>query len=312
MKKYISSLMLLLAAMIWGFAFSAQKAAESVPPFTIGALRSIIAGIFLLILIPAMDKLRHTGRHLFSKKRILDFNKTELIGGAICGTVLAVATFFQQLGMALGADAGKTSFITALYVVLVPIYALALKKRAPVNVWISIVIAAVGFYFLCISGDFTIEAPDLIVCVCSLIFPIQILAIDHFSPKCDGVRMSCIQFFAGAIVNALLAIITEMPVNFANVWQNILPIFFLGIMSSGVAYTLQILGQRGANPAAASIIMSLESVFGVIGAALLLGERMSTREYIGAAIVFVAVILSQLDVSAIRKTLKDKKNANIS
>ncbi len=312
MKKYLSSLMLLLAALIWGFAFSAQKAAEAVPPFTIGAIRSIIAGMFLLMLIPAFDKLRHTGRHLFSKGRLPDFNKTELIGGAICGAVLAVATFFQQLGLASGADAGKTSFITALYVVLVPIYALALKRRAPINVWISVVVAVIGFYFLCVSGDFKIELPDLIVCVCSLIFPIQILAIDYFSPKCDGVRMSCIQFFAGAVVNALLALVTEMPVNFANVWQNILPILFLGIMSSGVAYTLQILGQRGVNPAAASIIMSLESVFGVLGAALLLGERMSTREYIGAAIVFIAVILSQLDISAIRKSLKNKKNANIS
>lgn len=312
MKKYLSSLMLLLAAMIWGFAFSAQKAAETVPPFTLGALRSIIAGVFLLLIIPALDKLRHTGRHLFLKKRVFDFNRTELIGGAICGTVLVVATFFQQLGMALGADAGKASFITALYVVLVPIYALVLKRHAPINVWISVVIAVVGFYFLCISGDFTVELPDIIVCICSLIFPIQILAIDHFSPRCDGARMSCIQFFVGAIVNALLALITEMPVNFANVWQNIAPIVFLGVMSSGVAYTLQILGQRGTNPAAASIIMSLESVFGVLGAALVLDERMTPREYVGAAIVFVAVILSQLDIPALIKTFKNKKNANIS
>ena len=304
--------MLLLAAMIWGFAFSAQKAAQAVPPFTLGAARSLIAGLFLLALIPVLDKIRHTGRSLVSKSRPLDFNKYELIGGAICGAVLVTATFFQQFGMASGADAGKASFITALYVVLVPIYAIALRKRAPINVWVSIVIAVVGFYFLCIQGDFSIETPDLIVFVCALIFPIHILAIDHFSPRCDGVRMSCIQFFVGTIINAILAIITEMPVNFADVWQNIMPILFLGIMSSGVAYTLQIIGQRGANPAAASIIMSLESVFGVVGAAMLLGERMTTREYIGAAIVLVAVLLSQLDIDAIKKSYKNKKNANIS
>ena len=304
MKKYISSLMLLAAAMIWGFAFSAQKSAESVPPFTLGAARSLIAGVFLLLMIPALDKLRHTGRLLFVKKRKIDFNRYEIVGGAICGTVLVTATFFQQLGMASGADAGKASFITALYVVLVPIYALTLKRKAPVNVWVSIGIAVVGFYFLCIKNDFSIELPDLIVFACSLIFPIHILAIDYFSPRCDGVRLSCIQFFVGAVVNSILAIITEMPINFANVWQNMMPILFLGIMSSGVAYTLQIIGQRGVNPAAASIIMSLESVFGVVGAALLLGERMTPREYVGASIVFVAVLLSQLDLSETRKNAK--------
>ena len=304
MKKHISSLMLLLAAMIWGFAFSAQKAAETVPPFTLGAARSLIAGIFLLAMIPAFDKLRHTGRSLFGKVKGSSFNKYELIGGMICGTVLATASFFQQLGMASGAEAGKTSFITALYVVLVPIYALTLKRHAPINVWISVGIAVVGFYFLCIQGDFTIEGADLIVCVCSLIFPVHILAIDHFSPKCDGVRMSCIQFFTATAVNAILAILTEMPINFANVWQNIMPILFLGVMSSGVAYTLQILGQRDANPAAASIIMSLESVFGVVGAAILLGERMSPREYIGAGIILAAVLLSQLDLDTIKKSVK--------
>ena len=304
MKKYISSLMLLMAAVIWGFAFSAQKAAQSVPPFTLGAIRCLIAGFFLLALIPAFDKIRHTGRHLIQKGKALGFNKSELIGGAICGAMLVAASFFQQLGMASGADAGKSSFITALYVVLVPIYAIALKRRAPLNVWISVVIAVVGFYFLCISGDFTVEIPDLIVFGCSLIFPFQILAIDHFSPKCDGVRLSCIQFFTGTILNAFMAFLTEMPANFDNVWQNIGPIVYLGIMSSGVAYTLQILGQKDVNPAAASIIMSLESVFGVVGAALLLGERMTQREYLGAAIVFIAVLLSQLDFVEIRKFFK--------
>ena len=304
MKKYISSLLLLLAAMIWGFAFSAQKSAQSVPPFTLGAIRCLIAGFFLLALIPILDKIRHTGRHLIGKGKTPGFNKSELVGGAVCGVMLVAASFFQQLGMASGADAGKSSFITALYVVLVPIYAIALRRRAPLNVWISVVIAVVGFYFLCISGDFTVEGADLIVFVCSLIFPFQILAIDHFSPKCDGVRLSCIQFFAGTILNAFMAFLTEMPINFSNVWQNIVPLLFLGIMSSGVAYTLQILGQRDVNPAAASIIMSLESVFGVVGAALLLGERMTPREYLGASIVLIAVLLSQLDFTEIKKALK--------
>ncbi len=295
MKKFLNPLLLLLAAIIWGFAFSMQKAAESVPPLTLGAARSLIAAIFLIFIILVFDKIFHTGRRLFSKERIIDFNRTELIGGAICGAVLAVASFFQQAGMAAGAEAGKASFITAIYVVLVPIYSLALKKRAGLNVWLSVAIAVVGFYLLCIEGSFTIERADLIVLICSLIFPIHILVIDLFSPKCDGVRMSCVQFFVCFLLNAIFALVVESPVSFTAIGENILPILFLGIMSSGVAYTLQIIGQRGTSPTAAAIILSLESVFGVVGAAIILGERMTPREYIGSLVVLLAVILSQLD-----------------
>ncbi len=306
MKKYLSSLMMLLAAMIWGFAFSAQKAAEALPPFTIGVLRSAVAAIFLILVIIFLDKINHTGRRLFGKGRIIDITRTELIGGIICGAVLALASYFQQAGINAGTDAGKTSFITALYVVLVPIYALLLKKRARLHIWISVAIAAVGFYFLCITGDFSVVPSDMIVFVCALIFPIHILAIDRFSPKCDGVRMSFIQFVTATVINAIFMLISEPIPSPVLIFENILPILFLGIGSSGIAYTLQIIGQRGVDPAAASIILSLESVFGVIGSAITLGERMSEREYIGCAIVFVAVILSQTDVPALIAKIKRK------
>lgn len=299
MKKYISSILFIIAAMLWGFAFSAQKEAGVLPAFTIGAVRNIIASVFLILVIPALDKFMKNGRRLFGGDNIIDFNKYELIGGTVCGVILTAASAFQQTGLGNGTDAGKAAFITALYVVIVPIIALLFGRRSPLNVWISVGIAIVGFYFLCIKADFTLALSDLLVLICALIFALHIIAIDYFSPRCDGVRMSCIQFFVAFILNSLLAIIFESPIDFAVIGESILPLLYLGICSSGIAYTLQIVGQRDANPAVASIILSLESVFGVIGGAILLGEKMSAREYIGCAIVFVAVILSQIDFKSI-------------
>jgi len=306
LNRYLSPTLMVIAAMIWGFAFSAQKAAESIPPFTLGAVRSLFAFIFLIFVILFFDSFLDTGRRLFSREKKIDINRTEIIGGTICGIILAFASFLQQAGISGGTDAGKASFITALYVVMVPIYALALRKRAPLNVWISMPIAVVGFYFLCITGDFTMAVSDLLVLLCALIFPIHILAIDSFSPKCDGVRMSCVQFFVATIVNLIFALILESPISFSRIGENIFPLLFLGIGSSGIAYTLQIIGQRGVNPAAASILLSLESVFGVLGSVLFLGEKMSVREYIGCAVVFLAVIISQIDIGSL-PFIKSKK-----
>ena len=299
-KKYISTALLLLAAIIWGFAFAAQDAASDMGAFTLGFARSIVAGIFLIGVIMIFDKLLGTGRRLFSKDGI-DLNKYEIVGGVIIGTVLVVASAFQQIGINSGTDGGKAAFITALYVILVPVYALALKKKAPVNVWISIAIAVIGFYFLCIKDDLSIAASDLLVIAASMIFPIHILTIDHFSPKCDGIRMSMVQFFTAAVLNLAVALIAEGAGEFSLVMPNILPILFLGIASSGIAYTLQIVGQKDFNPAAASIILSLESVFGIVGTALFLGQTLTPREYLGCAIVLVAVILSQIDVKRVLK-----------
>lgn len=305
-KNYISPLFLLLAAMIWGFAFSAQDAASNVPPFTLGAVRSILASAFLIGLIPVIDKTKNSERRLFSKKGV-DFNRAEIIGGIISGAALAIASFFQQTGINGGTDAGKAAFITALYVVIVPIYALALKKHSPLRVWISVIIAVVGFYFLCIDGELSIALSDVYVLICAFIFPVQILAIDRYSGVCDGVRMSAIQFITASVLNTALALILESPIAFSEVWHSIGAVIFLGIGSSGVAYTLQIVGQKGVNPAVASVILSLESVFGVIGSAIFLKQTLTAREYIGAAIVFVAVILSELDVKALIKNKKSEK-----
>ena len=305
-KKYISTALLFVAAIIWGFAFAAQDAASDMGAFTLGFARSIVAGVFLMGVVILFDKIKGSERKLFSKKGI-DLNKTEIIGGVIIGVVLVVASAFQQIGINAGTDGGKAAFITALYVVLVPVYALALKKKAPFNVWVSIAIAVVGFYFLCIKSDLSIAPSDLLVIASSMIFPIHILTIDHFSPKCDGIRMSMVQFFTASVLNLIISLIAEGPAEFGLILPNILPILFLGIGSSGIAYTLQIIGQKDVNPAAASIILSLESVFGIVGTALFLGQTLTPREYLGCAIVLIAVVLSQIDVKQVITNYKNKK-----
>lgn len=310
MKKYVSALLMLVAAAIWGFAFSAQKVAAELPPFTIGAVRSLFAGVFLIGVILVFDRFSDEGRRLFSKKNthFIDLNRTELIGGVLCGIILAGASALQQSGIGSGTDAGKAAFITALYVLFVPVFSLALKKKSPLNVWISVAVAVVGFWLLCIKGDFSIAPSDLLVLICAAVFALHIIVIDRFS-QCDGVRMSCVQFFVAAFINSIVMIIAERPISLSDIGNNILPLLFLGICSSGIAYTLQIVGQKHAHPAAAAVILSLESVFGVIGSAVFLGERMSTREYVGCVIVFAAVILSQIDVFGIIKTkISGRKN----
>lgn len=307
-KKYIPHLLLLLAAMIWGFGFAAQDAIEGLGALTIGATRNWMAGFFLIVVTIAMDKVRRNNRQLISRRGV-DLTKIEIIGGILCGVALTVASFFQQAGISAGTNGGKAAFITSLYVVLVPIYALALKKKAPLNVWIGVAIAAVGFYLLCVKSDLTISAEDIMVILCALIFPLHILIIDYFSPKTDGVRLSMIQFFTCAVIQTVLSLVLEWPLNIGGVGANLLPLIYLGIGSSGVAYTLQILGQNGVNPAAASIIMSLESVFGVIGTAIVLGTQLEPREYIGCAIVLVAVILSQLEFGT-KTVIEDKSDGH--
>ena len=299
-RKYISTSLLFLAAVIWGFAFAAQDAASDMGAFALGFWRSIVAGFFLFGAVLVFDKLTGSGRRLVSKRGI-DLNKNELIGGVILGAVLVVASAFQQIGINGGTDGGKAAFITALYVVLVPIYALALRKKAALNVWVSIGIAVVGFYLLCIKEDLTVAPSDILVVISSMIFPIHILTIDHFSPKCDGIRMSMVQFFTAAALNLIITLFAEGVGELGALTANLLSILYLGIGSSGIAYTLQILGQKDVPPAAASIILSLESVFGIIGTALFLGQTLTPREYLGCAVVLAAVILSQIDISALLK-----------
>ena len=287
-------LLLFIAALLWGFAFVAQELVADIPPITVGAVRWFVGALFLFFVIMISDKVSKNGRKLVSKKGF-DFTKSEIVGGFITGVIVSIASVFQQMGISEGTSGGKAAFITALYVVLVPIYALFLRKRIKLNVWIAIFIAVIGFYFLCIKDDFSVVPSDIWIIISSAIYPIQILAIDHYAPKCDCIRMSCLQFFFAFLVSAMGALMFEPAVNWMELGTHIGPFLYLGICSSGIAYTLQIVGQRNVNPAVASLILSLESVFGLVGAMIILGTELSFKEYIGAAMIFLAVLISQIE-----------------
>ena len=287
-------LLLFLAAFLWGFAFVAQDLVSDIPPITIGMVRWFIGSLFLFFVIIIFDKISKSGRKLISKKG-LDFTKTEIIAGFITGIAVSVASVFQQMGINQGTSGGKAAFITALYVVLVPIYALFLRKKVKLNVWIAIFVAVVGFYYLCITEGFNIVSSDLWIILSAAIYPLQILAIDHFAPKCDCIRMSCLQFFFAFVTSTIGAVLLESPISLGEISTHILPFLYLGICSSGIAYTLQVVGQRNVHPAVASLILSLESVFGLLGAMIMLGTKLTFKEYIGAVLIFFAVVLSQFE-----------------
>lgn len=293
-NKYISMLLLFLAAFLWGFAFVAQDLVADIPPITVGMVRWFIGAFFLFFVIMIFDKINKNGRKLVSKQGF-DFTKSEIMGGIVTGIIVSIASVLQQKGISEGTSGGKAAFITALYVVLVPIYALFLKKRIKLNVWISILVAVIGFYFLCIKEDVGLVSSDIWVILSAIIYPVHILAIDHFAPKCDCIRMSCMQFFIAFLINSVCAFLFESPIPWGDVFTHIMPFLYLGICSSGIAYTLQIVGQRNVHPAIASLILSLESVFGLLGAVVILGTELIVKEYIGAGMIFLAVLLSQIE-----------------
>ena len=301
--------MFLVATAIWGFAFVAQKAASEVPAFTLGAIRSILAAIFLLAMIPLMDRVTKNGRRLITEKKTLDISRDELIGGSILGVILVIASACQQIGIET-TEAGKTAFITALYVVIVPIISSFFGKKPHLNAIISVPIAVIGFYFLCLKPGASLEIPDLLILMCALVFSFHIITVDHFSPKCDGIRLSLVQFTVASLLNGVIALIFEPRVEMSVISSELLSLVYLGMLSSGIAYTLQILAQKNAVPTVSSIFLSLESVFGVIGAALILEEKMSEREYIGCAIVFVAILISQVDFIELVERAKSQVKDN--
>lgn len=308
MKKSISYLLFFIATVIWGFAFVAQKAASIIPPFAVGTLRSLMATLFLIGLIPITDRLTKNGRRMLTDKKLPDINRAELIGGVILGVLLTVATSFQQYGIGSGTSAGKAAFITALYVIMVPIISTAFGKRPGLNAIISIPIAVVGFYILCIRPGESFEISDLLILICALLFALQIIAVDRLSPGCDGVRMSLIQFATSLLLNGVMALVLNQGFSAEALIESLPSLIFLGVFSSGIAYTFQILGQKEVDPTVSSVILSLESVFGVIGSAIFLGESMNLREYIGCGVVFVAVLLAQLNPVSLIRRLKGDKN----
>lgn len=288
-----SAVLLTLTALIWGIAFVAQSAGmDYVGPFTFSCLRNLLGAVVLLPCIKFIDYWNEKSGIPSQKPKTAEEKKVLLSGGICCGLALCVASNLQQIGIQY-TSAGKAGFITALYIVLVPIFGLVLKKKVGIKVWISVVIAVMGLYFLCMTGDFSINAGDFYIFLCAIVFAIHIMVIDYFSPKVDGVRMSCIQFFVTSVLSSIPMFLFE-SVDMNAVFDAMIPLLYAGIMSSGVAYTLQIVGQKDADPTMASLILSLESVFSVLAGWMILKEVLSVRESVGCILMFVAIILSQL------------------
>lgn len=290
--KIRNSLILLLTATIWGVAFVAQSVGmDYVGPFTFLFARSVIGGIVLLPVVVVLHKNgpSHTHENAEEKRRA---RKTLLLGGACCGAALCFASIFQQIGL-LYTTVGKSGFLTACYILIVPLFGLLFGRKCGKLVWCGVALAIVGLYFLCLTDGLSINLGDLLTFICAILFSIHIMLIDHFSPLTDGVKMSCIQFFVCAIVAGAGMLLFEHP-SFSALLAAWKPVLYAGALSSGAGYTLQIIGQRGMNPTVASLIMSLESVISVLAGWVILHQTLSGREILGCVLMFAAIILAQL------------------
>lgn len=265
------------------------------------AARSLLGGV---VLIPCIYVIKFINKD--TKKKTEKSNRKKLLfAGSACGIVIFVASTFQQIGI-IYTTVGKSGFITALYIVMVPIIGIALNKKAELKVWISVALSAVGLYFLCINENFSINIGDVLTLICGFFFAIHILTVDYFAKKVDGVKMSCIQFFVCGFISIIVAFIFETP-DLSSLIKALVPIIYAGVLSSGVAYTLQIIAQQDTEPVIASLLMSLESVFSVIGGFLILGQVLTMKELIGCLLVFSAIILSQIPSKTLKLIRNNKK-----
>lgn len=335
-KSIRGSIMLVCAAMIWGSAFVAQSIGlDYMKPLTFNTVRCIIGGIVLLPVVAVFEK-KKNGKKKGELPRgsdpsigaavadVCEFEEdapaasqpeTEKkrsrrdlwLGGVLCGIALFLATNVQQIGL-MYTSAGKAGFITTLYIVIVPVLGLLFGKRAPFTVWVSAFLALGGLYLLSVREDFTIGAGDLLILLCALCFSAHIMLVSYFSPRCSGVAMSCIQFFVVGILGIIPAIVLERPA-IGEIFSGWAPLLYTGVLSCGVAYTLQIIAQRDVNESVASVLMSLESVFSVLTGWLILHERLSVQEYLGCALIFVAVLLAQLPPTRIRMPWEKRKKS---
>lgn len=294
-QKLKGNLLLLLTSLVWGISFIAQsKGVELITPMAFNGIRSVLGGVVLLPVIFFLD--------LGKKKKgipVQKIDKTFIIGGLLCGLCLCVASTLQTFGMVYTSP-GKSGFITALYMVIVPIVGLFMGKKTRPVIWISVLIAICGLYLMCISESLTINIGDVLTLLCAFVFTFHILAIDHFAPKVDGVKLACMQFFVCGILNLIYVFLFEAP-ELEPILDCWLSIGYSGIFSCGVAYTLQIVGQKYTDPTSASILMSLESVFATLSTVVLValgwdltGGQLTGREILGCVLMFAAIILVQL------------------
>ncbi len=284
-KRLYGEALLLLTAMIWGAAFVAQSAGmDYIGPFTFNGIRMSLGALVLMPFILSKRRARPAGEK--------EDPKALWIGGTLCGIALFAGSTLQQIGIA-DTSAGKAGFITAMYVVLVPVCGLFAGRRQSWLLWASVGLASLGLYFLCATGGvLAMSKGDLLVLLGALGFTAHILIIDHYSPKVDGVKMSCIQFGVSSVLALVCMALFEQP-HWGAIVQAGIPLLYTGIFSCGVAYTLQILGQKSTDPTVASLILCLESVFAVVFSWLISGEKLSARELFGCGMMFIAIVMAQ-------------------
>lgn len=287
----VSNLLLLLTAIIWGFAFVAQSVGmDYVGPWTFVFTRFIIASILLLPISLFSEKSYHASLPVKTEKK--SYQREVLIGSAVCGCFLGLASITQQIGM-MTTTAGKAGFITACYVVLVPIFGILIGKKPRKSLWISVVLALIGLYMISMHGSMSIGRGDAMVSLCAVLFSLQIMSVDYFSEKINPVLLANFQFFFASMVG-LIGMLMFENLTVDGLLGGLPSILYAGVMSSAVGYTLQVIGQKNTDPTVASLLMSLESVFSAIGGFLILHQILSLQELVGCAIVFAAVIIAQI------------------
>jgi len=295
-KSMRANLMLLLAAFIWGCAFVAQDvAADSLEPFAFNGSRMLLAALAMLPTVCWMDRRTAAQKSggLVWKQMSGSEKKTLLIGGVCCGAFLSMGSAFQQIGLSLGTGAGKAGFITAQYIVLVPVLGIFWRKRVGLLVWAAVALSVVGLYLLCMQGSFAIDPGDGMLLLCAAAYSGHILVVDYFSRRTDCVKLSCLQFAVTAVICLLFTALFENP-TWAAIRACAIPILYAGVLSGAAGYTLQIMGQRDAEPTVASLLMSLESVFAVLAGWVLLGDTLSARELFGCVLMMGGIVLAQL------------------
>ncbi len=309
------NLILLLTTILWGSTFVAQDAGmATMGPYTFQTVRTLLGGLVLIPVVMALDSMKKKKGSYVPLTRTQ--GKTLLVGGLVCGLFHCVASCLQQVGIAMGTPGGKAGFITAMYIIFVPLLGLFIGKRVKPVIWLCVPVALVGLFLLSMSGEELLAPPaagDIVTLLCAFGFSFQILAVDHFAPKADCLKLATLEFLFSALFSSIPMLIFEGTAQLANIPITLIPLLYAGVLSCSVAYTLQRVGQKYTDPAVGSLIMSCEAVFAVLTcfAADLLGivedGRMSGREIVGCGIMMIAILLSQLDPGTLFAKMRKAK-----
>lgn len=291
-RRLVANSLLILTAAIWGFAFVAQRVgAQYVGAFTFNGIRFALGALSLIPLIIFLDKRKEKSEEATEKPSL----KSTLIPGIVVGLILYTGATLQQVGLNY-TTVGNASFITGLYMVFVPIIGIFLKHKIGKNSWVGVILALIGLYLLSINENFSISFGDLLEVIGAVFWAVHILAIDNFTKRIDPLKLSFMQFATCSILSLITAIIFE-DITMSGISSALIPILYGGLLSVGIAYTLQVVAQKNAKPSHAAIILSMESVFGAIGGAIILGESMSGRGYVGCALILAGILVSQINFS---------------